>query len=69
MLTLSASCASVNARRTALADFDTDVAITGPDVRGHFYFWNKETKRMELSADEVQLPEGLAVTRYNGPLK
>lgn len=43
-----------------------DVIRIGPDVTGHAYIWNAQTKQFELSANKVAYPEGWYCTDFNG---
>lgn len=55
------SCAT---RTTVVIDSSSDIVRLGPDVRGHVYIWDTNTKTWALSTDKVTLPAGW----YAGPM-
>ena len=59
-LTLLPSCAT---RTTVVSP--SGIVRLGPDVEGHVYTWNADTKQWELSKNKVRLPEGWFATDYH----
>jgi len=54
------------ATKTVVVSQSTGIVRLGPDVTGHVYTWNSDTKQWELSKNKVQLPQGWFATEYHG---